>query len=159
MSFRTILVLGHGGHGKDTFAELLCKYKGMTSISSSKAAFGVIKPVLRKIFPDKDNEQLYEERREHRELWRHLINLYNTPDPSALTKLILMEHNIYVGMRSKAEFDASAHMFDTIYWVDASERVKTVDESMQIPYSPSCMHGVSNNGSLMELEYKVRWLR
>lgn len=145
-----ILILGHGQHGKDFCATLFQTIKGFKFESSSKAAFGAIAPVLREIFPRRDDETLYKERRIYRQLWRQLILLYNTPDRSALARKILETSDIYVGMRSLEEFEASKHLFDRIYWVDASKR-EPLDESMEIPFDKGTMSLIDNNGSKDQL--------
>jgi len=151
----SVLVLGHGEHGKDTFAEMLAKKQELKFSSSSAAAFEVILPVLLTIYPPTyPPEEIYADRRNQRELWRRLILLYNTPDRSALARHILKDNDMYVGMRSAEEFRASKHLFDKIYWVDARHRVGKVDESMGIRYT-SDMIWVNNNGSVSELEHKV----
>ena len=143
-----ILILGHGRHGKDTFAELL----GLEYISSSEAALDVIWPALKEITLFAKKETAFEERHEWREIWKELISLYNTPDKSSLAKLILSKNDVYVGMRCIEEFEASEHLFDVIYYVDASKRVNYVDPTMSIPYDPETMVLIDNNGDLASLD-------
>lgn len=152
-----ILVLGHSGHGKDTFAKIYSKYTGAKFESSSFSAFEAIKPVLKKIFPDQNDQELYRRRRVNRELWRELILLYNTPDRSALARKILETNDIYVGMRSIEEFEASKHMFNKIYYVMAFDR-KGIDESMQIEFDKYSMLEVDNNGDKKQLRNSWSWV-
>lgn len=143
-----ILILGHGQHGKDTFAELLSKKYNLRFQSSSLEAFEAIKPALKAVFHSAGcDETLYQLRRHHRELYKALISLYNTPDKSALSKKIISHNDIYVGMRSSDEFVSSKHLFDLIFWVDAMERVNYVDPSMAIRYTDD-MIKIDNNGSI-----------
>lgn len=149
----SILVLGHARHGKDEFAARLCKHVPLKFASSSETALVAIYPVLTHILQEKDKQILFANRSEHRELWRLLIELYNTPDKSALSRLILKDNDIYVGMRSTAEFQASKHLFDLVVWVDASER-KPLEPSMHIQQTDDMVY-IDNNGSLDDLEAQV----
>lgn len=150
-----ILILGHGRHGKDTVAELLQKHAGLNFTSSSWACAEVLKPVLDLANGERSVEEHYAERHQYRKLWQRLISLYNAADLSALTRLILSKCEVYVGMRSQREFDASHHLFDLILWVDASLRVEYVDPTMEIPFDAERMHRIDNNGSLAELELRL----
>lgn len=151
-----ILILGHGRHGKDTVAELLQKHAGLNFTSSSWACAEVLKPVLDLANGERSVEEHYAERHQYRKLWQRLISLYNAADLSALTRLILSKCEVYVGMRSQREFDASHHLFDLILWVDASLRVDYVDPTMEIEYEPGLVIPVRNHGTLEELEATVR---
>lgn len=152
-----ILILGHGRHGKDTFAELMSKHAGLTFISSSYACAEVLKPVLDLVGQDGpiSPEEHYARRHKDRELWKRLICLYNAADPSALARLIVSKCDMYVGMRSAREYEASKHLFDHIYWVDASGRVDYKDPTIEIEFDETCMTLVDNNGALSDLEKKV----
>lgn len=155
-----ILVLGHAQHGKGTFCELLTQYHGLECISSSRAALPYIAPVLRANRPGYEhltNEDLYLNRGRMRESWYEAIRLLNTPDKAALAKLICKDYDVYDGMRCVNEFVASAHLFDRIYWVDASRR-EPPDPTLTIFYDRR-MTRVDNNGTLEDLENYVRELK
>lgn len=149
----SILILGHAKHGKDEFAARLCKHVPLRFASSSETALVAIYPVLTHILREEDKRVLFENRSEHRELWRLLIELYNTPDKAALSKLILHDKDVYVGMRTTAEFQASKHLFDLVVWVDGSKR-KPLEPSMQIQQTDDMVY-IDNNGSLEDLETQV----
>ena len=148
-----ILILGHGQHGKDTFAEYLSKYSGLTFTSSSRAALDAIWPALKVAlgYGDSDKELAYHERHMYRDLWKELISLYNTPDKAALVKHVLAKHEMYVGLRCPLEFKASKHLFDYIFWVDASDR-KPLEPTMGIEFDRETMIPISNSASLVALE-------
>ena len=153
-----ILVLGHGEHGKGTFCRLLKKYHHLDSMSSSEVAAPYIYPSLKAALKvDKPLSWYYEHRGENRELWKELITLFNTPDKTSLTRLILSNVSVYDGMRDHKEFEPSRHLFDRIYWIDASER-KPLDESMSIEYDDE-MILIDNNGSEEELLLQVSQLK
>jgi DNA-binding CsgD family transcriptional regulator len=150
-----ILVLGHGSHGKDTVGEIIRGLTGFSFASSSWAALEAIYPALSYVLGEADKNVLYAQRSEHRELWRLLISLYNTPDKSALTRRILSQNDVYIGMRSADEYEASKHLFTHIFWVDASSR-QGCEDSMQIMYNPATMHLIDNNGSEKALWSEVK---
>lgn len=149
-----ILILGHGQHGKDTFAKMVAERDSLNFVSSSIAAFEEIKPVLELLFPTMSDKELYEQRRGHRQLWKRLISLFNANDKAALAKRVLSYSDIYVGMRSKDEYEASRHLFDIVYYVDASRRVHA-DPSMEIEFDPANMVPVDNNRTLEDLQKTV----
>lgn len=153
-----ILILGHGRHGKDTFAEFLQKHCGLSFISSSRACAEVLKPTLDLLNGEKSAEEHFAERHDNRELWKRLISLYNAADPSSLARLILAISDVYVGMRSAREYEASKHLFDRIYWVAAAERVPYTDSTMEIGFDNTRMLLVDNSGTLEDLEGKVKTL-
>jgi len=118
------------------------------------AAFKEIKPVLELLFPTMSDKELYEQRRGHRQLWKRLISLYNAADKTALSKLILEHSDMQVGMRASDEYEASKHLFDVVYYVDASKRVHA-DPSMDIEFDPVHMIYVDNNRTLADLQKTV----
>lgn len=149
-----ILILGHGRHGKDTAAAYIADSLDLRVISSSFAALDVIHPVLSMVSKYKSKLALFNTRHENRELWKELITLYNTPDKTALSKLILAKSDIYVGMRCRLEYEASKELFDYVIWVDASDRAPQ-DESMDIYFNPESMILLDNNGTLDDLNTNV----
>lgn len=144
---KKILILGHGRHGKDSLAEFLEHYYHITFESSSWGAAEAIFPWLqdRLDFKYEDVDEAYEDRHNHRELWKELITNYNTPDKSALCRQILNKSDCYVGMRCQKEYEASKHLFDLVIWVDATQRVGYIDPTMGIEFDDS-MFLVDNNG-------------
>ena len=121
-----ILILGDGGHGKDTAAAMLEASTGWSFMSSSCfCAKHVVFPVLAELYDYQSVQECYDDRRNHREQWHLLIAGYNNADPSRLAREILVSSDIYVGMRAAREVEACfrAKLFDLIYWVDAYPRV------------------------------------
>jgi len=142
------LILGHGDHGKDTFAELLEKHHGYTFQSSS--LFACEKAVL----PYMDYKTVaacYADRQHHRLYWKYLISAYNTPDKARLCKELLAVNDMYVGMRCPDEYMASRDLFDVIYFVDSFTRCGR-DPSMGIEFDAERMIYIDNCGSLEDLE-------
>lgn len=159
---RTLLVLGHGGHGKGEFCRLLSELYGAECLSSSEAALPHIFPALNAALAHDfegaytSREQAYNERGGFRPLWKALISLYNTPDKATLAREVLSRAEVYDGMRDAGEFEASRHLFDLVVWVDASERVRSVDPSMGIKceVAGAVIH---NNGTIDDLRGLVEW--
>jgi len=154
-----ILILGHGGHGKDEVANILATIHGLWVMSSSVCAFNVIEHELHIALANEgffvsSTTELWNTKFSHRELWRKLIKNYNTPNLDRLTKQILFEFecDIYIGMRDADEYEASKHHFDRILYVDAWPRVERNDPSMKIEFNPKEMFRIDNSGSLNELE-------
>lgn len=133
------LILGHARHGKDTFAELLCKYTGLTAQSSSWfIAETIAFPRLKNKYNYSTVEQCYKDRVNHRVEWLNLIKEYNTPDKTRLAKEILKTSDIYIGMRSREEYEAclKENLFDKIFYVCACPRLKETDSTMCISFDP-----------------------
>lgn len=117
-----ILVIGHGRHGKDTAGALIAEATGQSWVSSSEfCAQKAVFPLVSDIYPDW--RACFEDRGNHRELWFHAIAAYNCRPGPTLAEQILAEHGLYIGMRRRAEFEATRHLFDVVVWVDASERL------------------------------------
>jgi hypothetical protein len=149
-----VLILGHGGHGKGTFAELFCKYARLSSISSSLAALDDIWPALQLATGVETKEQAYADRHKHRDLWKALISLYNAYDKSALCRKVLKHYDVYDGMRCAEEFAASRHLFDMIIYVDAAGRVPP-EPSMGIRFDAD-MFWVNNAKDIEYLDTQAR---
>jgi len=100
-------------------------------------------------------EKCFADRVNHRAEWYALISAYNKLDRSALTKQILRKYDMYVGMRSRAELRASAHMFDLIVWVDASNRLPPEKSASCTVSADDADVVIRNNGSLADLQTSV----
>lgn len=121
-----ILLLGHGRHGKDTVAGNLSIALGYNWCSSSKfAAEKAVYPLISNLY--KDWQAAHLDRRNHRDLWFHAICAFNKRPGPSLVEQALVNHDIYVGMRSRIEFENSRPLFDLTIWVDRSKFVP--DES------------------------------
>lgn len=149
-----LLVLGHGGHGKDTVADYICEVFGLTSISSSLFAMErCVWPIIGHEYDDK--AACFKDRQNRRQEWFDMIRKYNNPDPAQLVKDLLAEYDVYTGLRSVDEFLAGEHLFDFIFWVDAAER-KPLEPSMEISFNPWQMIRIDNNHSLDSMKLNVR---
>ena len=151
-----LLICGHGRHGKDSVADLLCDFNAYTASSSS---FFVIKKLEQKMCKDlglASAAEVYERRSLHRQYLYETIRDYNSPDKARLSKEILNEHQIYVGMRDLEEFNASKHLYDLKIWVDASGRGVPLEPitSFNIPKDEFDVI-IENNSTYDQLVHKV----
>jgi hypothetical protein len=150
-----LLIVGHGRHGKDEFAKLLCHYGNFSFSSSSWCAAEFVFEALKSKYGYKSVAECFEDRHNHREEWMQLICDFNTPDKTKLAKLIYEKSNIYVGMRDNAEYlqGVADSLFNYIFYVDASRRVNYQDPTFTIPFDPIKMIRIDNNGSLKDLNW------
>lgn len=149
-----MLIAGYARSGKDTVADIISKHTGMTAVSSSAiACTKIIYPVMKEKYSSP--QECFNDRVNRRKIWYDLISDYTKSDPSRLTREILQDYDIYVGMRSQKEFEASKQFFDTIIWVDADKRVPPESED-SCTLTPDCANVIiKNNGTLRELELTV----
>lgn len=157
-----LLIIGHRQHGKSDVGELLAKALNTKAHDSSWfACERVIYPELKERYGYTSPVEAYHDRMNHRQEWFELIEAYND-EPDRLTRAILDEGKIYVGMRSRKEFEGSKHHFDYVIWVDASER-KTDEESTSMKLNRNdADYVLDNNGTLTDLPYQIsellKWL-
>ena len=152
-----ILILGFARHGKDTVADIFTDHGYKCSSSSQYACKPVMMPYFeRQGKPYTSPEACFEDRSNHRKAWYDEIEAYNAPSWNRLSRELLGSgFDIYVGMRSKTEFDASKHLYDIVIWVDASNRHPPEDKS-SCSVSPSDAHLIlDNNGNLDDLKFVV----
>lgn len=170
-----ILIMGHARHGKDTVAEMLAARYDLNFTSSSWfCAERVILPKVHEMWrrhvsaspvpvqvPEvpnyKDVSECFEDRSNHRAFWHETIRDYNRPDATRLAREIFQDHNMYVGIRSRAEFNAVRNVggYEHAIWVDASDRLPPEDKS-SISVEPwMADYVVDNNGNLEELKLHV----
>jgi hypothetical protein len=153
-----ILLLGWARHGKDTVAEILRDVHGYKFQSSSLfLAEYLIRPALAaKGIHYHDLEECYTDRVNRRAEWYDLIKDYNSVDPTRLSRAILAEYDIYVGMRNAAEFVEARKLYDHIWWVDASSRGLPPEDrsSMDIDWEDGFTF-INNNGTIDDLHNRV----
>lgn len=155
---KKILILGWARHGKDTVADFMQQRHGLDLRSSSWfLADRCVRPYLAERGVNYDSLfDCYEDRVNHRAAWHDAIVAYNE-DPTRLTREILAVSDGYIGMRADREFQASKHLFDQIFWVDASDRGLPPEpkSSMDIEFDPAEMVFINNSGPLEELGDRV----
>ena len=145
-----LLIIGHGGHGKDALGEILARDFGLKGVSSSEfAAQKAVYPLVPDLYADW--RACYLDRRAHRALWYHAIRAYNLRPGPSLAAQILAAHDIYTGMRSRAELEGSRDLFDAVIWVDRSKHVPPEPAgSMELSAADADLV-IDNNGTLEDL--------
>lgn len=153
-----ILVIGHGRHGKDTAAAMLAKATGGSFVSSSEfAAKKAVFPLVSDLYPDW--RAAYADRANHRELWYHAIRAYDLRPGPMLAEQVLVDHNIYVGMRSSVEFERSCDLFDLVIWVDRSKILPPEPGSSMELTAKDADLVLDNNQSLVRLQVQIAVLQ
>lgn len=151
-----ICILGHARHGKDTLAELLNEYYGVSYKPSSEMANELfIFDMLKGKYGYETIEQCFQDRVNHRSEWYLMICEYNQHDKARLAKDIIARHDCYVGMRDRQEFNGSRDLFDLIVWVDASGRIPTESHSFNIGMDEADLV-IQNNQGLDDFKRKVK---
>lgn len=152
-----LLILGYCRHGKDTVSEMLTEFYGLRSQSSSMfAAEKAVYPLMAEFYPNW--EACYEDRHNHRELWYLAIKAYNLRPGPSLAEQLLVEHDIYTGMRARNELEATRHLFDLVVWVDASLRLPPEPSSSNDLHASDADYILDNNGPEEALPGEVRKL-
>lgn len=155
------LIIGHARHGKDTVAEILHDEFGLKFESSSMAACRIfLYDKLKLKYGYETIEACFNDRMNHREEWKNLICEYNKDDKCRLTKYILLESDIYVGMRDSNEIKEciDTGLIDLVIWVDRTEHLPPESvKSFNIRKSDADII-IDNNGTLNDLRCKVKRL-
>lgn len=145
-----LLVVGHGRHGKDTFCEL----SGLPFQSSSEAALDIVIWPYWGCAKYETKAECFEDRSNHRSTWYNMIKAYNNADKTSLATKILVNSDIYCGMRNREELHAcnTIGLFDAIIWVDASDRLPPEPASSMTITRDDCGLFVDNNGPEKDFE-------
>ena len=153
-------ILGHGRHGKDTFAELLCEMApGLKFVSSSlfvceRAVF----PTLGPRYAYETAEECFADRANHRDEWHELISAFNSPDKARLARQLFVDFDLYVGLRCVEELEEARHFADLVLWVDRSEHLPPEPKSSNTITANDCDLIVPNNGTLADLRERAERL-
>jgi len=131
-----ILILGHKGHGKTTISRKLALSLGLNYIDTSLYIQNkVIKPYLKFAgYTKEDINNIINNKDDHRRLFYHIIAAYANPR-DRLIKEVLSISDIYTGLRSNSEYEASKYLFDHIIYV-RRDNMKETDKTMLINYNP-----------------------
>lgn len=155
------LILGHGRHGKDTLADLMAEHLNISVGSSSEIAnTHAVYQFLKDKYGYENEVECFNDRSNHRAEWFNLIKIYNKNDPARLAKVIFSEHDAYVGLRSRTEYDAimALGIVDVVIWVDACDRLPVEDiSSMELTQSDASII-VGNDGTEEAFNKNVKLL-
>jgi hypothetical protein len=150
-----LLVIGHGRHGKDTVCDLLKEHYEFSFRSSSEfCADKFIYKELKDKYGYTSFKQCYADRHNHRSEWFDMIHDYCKSDYARLGKEIFQEHDIYCGLRNKAEYHAMRNegVFDYAIWVDRSDHLPLEDKSSMNLEIWMSDFVIDNNGTLEDLK-------
>jgi len=157
MNKHRILIIGHMRHGKDTVAEFIEEFTGMSFKSSSEMAAEIfIYDELKDKYGYSSFMECFEDRMNHRTEWYHLIKNYNKIDKARLAKDILEYNDMYVGMRSQEELNKCIEdeVFDMIIGVYDPDKSFEPKESFDIDLFSSSDF-IIPTGDLMKTKRKV----
>lgn len=155
---KVIAICGNGGCGKDTAAAYLGSITNLRYVESTSrvAAVEVFKCMnALGICSYQNAEDAHRDRRNHREVWAKMIDLYNYEDPARLYKKCLEDQDILTGVRKRREYEAclAGGLIDFSIWI---ERAGFDDDSTQ-EYGPSlCDIVIYNNQCVKALETRLR---
>lgn len=157
MSIPKILLVGYATCGKDTVAEKLTSFGFKCLGSSTFATSKIMMPYFESIGePYNSPEECYNDRINHRATWYKQIELYNKESWTRITQEMFDEgYNVYVGMRSISELNASRNLYDHIVWIDASDRIENEDISSCTIGPHNATYIIDNNGTMDELNKEV----
>lgn len=150
-----IMVLGHGGHGKDE----LCKLMGVKYESSSWAANRLFMfDLLKDKYGYKSLQECYDDRQNRREEWHDAICDYNKDDRARLAREMLKTSNVYCGIRCNKELTAikAERLYDLYIWVDASGRLPLESKDSMKLTSADADIVVDNNGSWRDFMHRAK---
>lgn len=153
-----ICIIGHGGHGKDTMAEILKRKFGFKFQSSSEKANELfIFETLKDKYGYQTLAECFNDRASKREEWHNLIVDYNKNNPSALAEEILKENEIYVGMRSDRELSTCLEkkLFKWVIGVYDPRKPEEPRNSFDIDFWEKSDFVISNSSTLEDFESKI----
>ena len=156
---KKLLIIGHMRHGKDTVAEMIEEFTGMSFKSSSEMAAEIfIYDELKDKYAYTSFIECFEDRMNHRAEWHDLICEYNIPDKARLAKEILTHNDMYVGMRSQYEINKCIDdkVFDMIIGVYDENKSLEPKDSFDIDLWKSSDIIIPNSGTLEDLSTKVK---
>ena len=149
---RKYLVLGHAGHGKDTFArEFLHNGRTYMYVDASEIAFEeFIRPHFASFFIYMNYAEwsiIKRERPDYRAIAFRVISRATIDNLTVLADKVFEEGNIYCGCRRNNELEAIREKYDNliVYWVDRRGFPLESEDSMQIRFDPSYMIHVDSD--------------
>ena len=149
-----LLIIGHGRHGKDTVCEILRdRYAFSFQSSSEFCAELFIYDELKDKYGYTTFQECYTDRHNHRAEWFDMIHDYCKDDHARLGRNIFAKHDIYCGLRNKAEFHAmrNSGVFDYAIWVDRGDHLPPEPANSMSLEIWMADYVLDNNGTLEDL--------
>ena len=150
-----ILILGHKGHGKTTLANMLTRYGFRvkdTSLINIERYAKEQKTTADAVLANKDK---------HRVGLFNSLREYTKDDGARFAKEVLAQYDVYVGMRSYEEYEASKHLFDLVIRIEDLNKPKESVESFDLQdHMPGNCHVIDNTSRTLwqvalDLEYVI----
>lgn len=146
-----IAILGVGGSGKDTAAGWISECTGLKYDEKTASTSRAILNEVVKVLGGEPNE-LYDKRREHRQVWYEVGQKLKSGNPAALVQWCVSQGNeIVTGIRSHDEFVSSYKLFDLRIWI---ERPGFEDITSKLS-SHDCDIVVENISSYIDFHRKI----
>ena len=149
-----LAICGHSRHGKETVSRYIAAKTGLRYKQSTSEAIAAV--VFEKIVTSaaySSAHECWQNRHNHRAEWARIIWEYNQPDGITLYRDMLVENDIFDGIRKTSELHAviEAGIAHLAIWVDASQRVEPEGaDSCQVSVD-DCLIVIDNNGTLEHL--------
>lgn len=155
-------ICGHGGHGKDEFANRLAKASGLryiagTSVYAAEFVFWMLRRKHEWAREYPNPVACWADRRNHRDAWAEAIGEYNRDDPVRLYRDCLSFQDMLTGIRWRHEFEPckAAKLVDLWVWV--FDPRKPEDSTCEIT-AADCDWIVANDAGLDHLTSKAQML-
>ena len=155
-----IVIIGLPGHGKDTVANLISQ---LGDFAFSSTSMQLVEKVICPAIKDKYNytsfEECYAARDNHRVEWAYLLSKYNSRNPTRFAEEVLLNYDIYCGLRCKRTLDALYEKDLIAYsiFVDALIRKGRTSDAIDIDIS-DCDYIIDNNLDERALVTNVRYI-
>lgn len=151
-----LAICGLGRAGKDTAAEFLATCTPLRYVAGTSlwAADMVYDRMAKLGHTYAGSMQCWQDRHNHRELWRDIIVEYNRNDPVQLYKDCLAEQDILTGIRAKHEQEAckKAGLAELWLWID---RPGCVDVTCEVT-PDDCDLTIRNYGTLEDFYARLQ---
>lgn len=141
-----LAIIGHSRAGKDEAAEMFRHHGLNYSGSISWHCKAHMARVL-----NCSEQYAWDNRHAHMSQWRAEIDRLRSADPSCIVAKILKHSDMVVGIRPRAEFEASRYMLDAVVWV---ERDVDLDPTLELTMDDADFV-ISNNSTIVDLEVAV----
>lgn len=150
---KKIMVLGVSRSGKDQLCEYLRDVYGYNYTPTSwLIAEKVAYPSMRDKFGYKSVQECFDDRHQHRPLWKSLLKAYNANDKARFVKEVLAVNDFYVGLRCEEELAECKRqgVFDKIFWINRDGTTESESSCTVKPHM--AQYYVDNNADLDTLK-------
>ena len=143
----TLLIVGYSQCGKDVVASLIKEHLGLDY--SSTTMWAVDQYLWDQWGKDRygSKEAFYSDRHNHIPVWQNLMDAYCTPDKARQVRGVMMDNDMYVGLRHLDQLVASVNegLIDHVIWIDSADRGIKPEPGMSIKKGDADLL-LNNNG-------------